>query len=125
MALWSGFMMRTGGRRTYFAGDTGYGDGQIFREMRRRLGRPDLGLIPIGAYAPRWFMGAQHADPNEAVQLMEDLGAARTVGIHWGVFQLTDEPWDEPREQLRGALARRRIAEHLFHAGPGLRYDAD
>jgi L-ascorbate metabolism protein UlaG (beta-lactamase superfamily) len=40
----------------YFAGDTGYGNGQIFREMRARLGRPDLALVPIGAYAPRWFM---------------------------------------------------------------------
>jgi L-ascorbate metabolism protein UlaG (beta-lactamase superfamily) len=91
MALWSGFMLSTSSGNAYFAGDTGYGDGRIFQEMRRRIGRPDLALIPIGAYAPRWFMSTQHTGPNEAVQIMEDLEAARAVGIHWGVFQLTDE----------------------------------
>ena len=124
MALWSGFMLSTSGGSVYFAGDTGYGDGRIFREMRQRIGRPDLALIPIGAYAPRWFMSAQHADPSEAVQIMEDLEAARAVGIHWGVFQLTNERRDEPPELLLEALARRGIAEDLFPAGePGLSYE--
>ncbi len=123
MALWSGFMLSTAGCRAYFAGDTGYGDGRIFQEVRRRIGRPDLALIPIGAYAPRWFMSAQHTDPNEAVHIMEDLEAARAVGIHWGVFRLTDERRGEPPELLLEALARRGIAEELFPAGePGLSY---
>ncbi len=126
MALWSGFMLRTSGGNVYFAGDTGYGDGRIFRQMRRRAGRPDLALIPIGAYAPRWFMNAQHTDPTEAVRIMEDLEAARAVGIHWGVFQLTDESRDEPRELLLESIARRGIAEGLFPAGvPGLSYGAN
>jgi L-ascorbate metabolism protein UlaG (beta-lactamase superfamily) len=126
MALWSGFMLSTNGGNVYFAGDTGYGDGRIFREMRRRTGRPDLALIPIGAYAPRWFMSSQHTDPNEAVQIMEDLEAARAVGIHWGVFQLTDEGRDEPHELLLETVARRGIAEGLFPAGaPGLSYGAN
>jgi L-ascorbate metabolism protein UlaG (beta-lactamase superfamily) len=125
MALWSGFMLSTSGGNVYFAGDTAYGDGRIFREIRRRTSRPDLALIPIGAYAPRWFMKAQHTDPNEAAQIMEDLEAARAVGIHWGVFQLTDEPRDEPRERLVETVARRGIDEDLFPAGvPGLVYDA-
>jgi L-ascorbate metabolism protein UlaG (beta-lactamase superfamily) len=121
MALWSGFMLNTGGGRAHFLGDTGYGNGRIFREVRRRIGRPDLALIPIGAYAPRWFMSAQHTDPNEAVQILEDLEAARAVGIHWGVFQLTDERRDEPPALLHEALERRGIAKNLFPAGePGL-----
>ncbi|HEX4267955.1 MAG TPA: MBL fold metallo-hydrolase [Steroidobacteraceae bacterium] len=124
MALWGGFMLSTTGGRAHFTGDTGYGDGRIFREARRRIGRPDLALIPIGAYAPRWFMSAQHTDPNEAVQIMEDLEATRAVGIHWGVFRLTDERRDEPPELLLEALARRRIAADLFPAGePGLSYE--
>ena len=126
MALWSGFMLSTAGGSAYFAGDTGYGDGRIFREVRRRIGRPDLALIPIGAYAPRWFMSAQHADPNEAVRILEDLEAARAVGIHWGVFQLTDERREEPPELLLEALARRGIAESLFPAGePGFSYESE
>jgi L-ascorbate metabolism protein UlaG (beta-lactamase superfamily) len=124
MALWSGFTLNTGGGRAHFAGDTGYGDGRIFREVRQRIGRPDLALIPIGAYAPRWFMSAQHTDPNEAVQILEDLEAVRAVGIHWGVFQLTNERRDEPPELLFEALARRGIAESVFPAGePGLSYE--
>jgi L-ascorbate metabolism protein UlaG (beta-lactamase superfamily) len=124
MALWCGFMFRTPGGSTYFAGDTGYGDGRIFREVRQRIGRPDIALIPIGAYAPRWFMSAQHTDPDEAVHIMEDLEAARAVGIHWGVFQLTDERREDPPELLLEALARRRIAEAAFPAGtPGVSYE--
>ena len=124
MALWCGFMLNTPAGSTYFAGDTGYGDGQIFREVRRRIGRPDLALIPIGAYAPRWFMSAQHTNPIEAVQILEDLEATRGVGIHWGVFQLTDERREEPPELLLEALARRRIAEDAFPAGePGVSYE--
>lgn len=124
MALWCGFMLSTGGGRAYFAGDTAYGNGRIFHEVRRLVGPPDLALIPIGAYAPRWFMSAQHTDPNEAVQILEDLEAVRAIGIHWGVFQLTDERRDEPPELLLEALARRGIAADLFPAGePGLSYE--
>ncbi len=124
MALWSGFVLSTTGGSAYFAGDTGYGDGRIFREVRQRIGRPDLALLPIGAYEPRWFMSPQHVDPNEAVQILEDLEAIRGVGIHWGVFRLTNEPRDQPPELLLEALARRGVAEELFPAGePGLSYE--
>jgi L-ascorbate metabolism protein UlaG (beta-lactamase superfamily) len=124
MALWCGFMLRTPGGSTYSSGDTGYGDGRIFREVRQRIGRPDLALIPIGAYVPRWFMRAQHTDPDEAVHIMEDLEATHAVGIHWGVFQLTDERREEPPELLLEALARRHIAEWAFPAGvPGVSYE--
>ena len=125
MALWSGFMLHTGGGCAYFAGDTGYGEGQIFREIRTRLGRPDLALIPIGAYAPRWFMCDQHVDPDEAVQIVETLEVGRAVGIHWGTFQLTNEAWGEPPQLLLDALARRGIDPRQFPAGePGLHYEA-
>ena len=68
MALWGGFMIRTPAGLVYFAGDTGYGTSEIFRAMRKRHGAPDLALIPIGAYAPRWFMSAQHCGPQDAVR---------------------------------------------------------
>lgn len=123
MALWSGFMVRTGSRLVYFAGDTAYGNGRIFREMRTRMGRPDMALIPIGAYEPRWFMKAQHADAREAVQIMEDLEAEQAVGIHWGVFRLTDEGREEPPAMLAASLEARGIAAARFPAGePGASY---
>jgi L-ascorbate metabolism protein UlaG (beta-lactamase superfamily) len=88
--------------------------------MRRRIGAPDLALIPVGAYAPDWFMRAQHTNPDDAVRVMLDLEAKRAIGIHWGVFQLTDEPHSEPVALLRQALDRHGVAAHRFEAAePG------
>lgn len=113
-ALWGGFMLRTKQALVYFAGDTGYGDGALFRRLFAEHGAPDLALIPVGAYAPRWFMRAQHTDPEEAVQIMLDLQAKQAVAIHWGCFQLTDEPREEPIERLRAALQAQAIAPSQF-----------
>ena len=120
MALWSGFMLRTDAKLVYFAGDTGYGTGRIFHAMRTRFGAPDLAILPIGAYDPRWFMAAQHVDPEEAIRILLDLGARAAVGMHWGTFKLTDERRDEPAERLLAGLQARGIAAERFVAmNPG------
>jgi L-ascorbate metabolism protein UlaG (beta-lactamase superfamily) len=124
MALWAGFLVRSSRGSVWFAGDTGYGDGSIFRDMRARYGEPDVALIPIGAYEPRWFMAAQHVDPQAAVRVFEDIGAHRALGIHWGTFQLTDEGREAPRVELAEALARAGIdAERFIAAEPGHSFD--
>jgi L-ascorbate metabolism protein UlaG (beta-lactamase superfamily) len=126
MALWAGHMIRAEAGLLWFAGDTAYGDGTPFRAIRERHGAPDIALIPIGAYAPRWFMSAQHADPAEAVRIHRDIGAARSIGIHWGSFQLTDEPREEPRERLAAALAAAGIAPERFVAAePGAVFERE
>jgi N-acyl-phosphatidylethanolamine-hydrolysing phospholipase D len=99
--LWGGWAVLHPSLRFFFSGDTGYS--QDFRDIRARLGAFDLAAIPIGAYEPRWFMGAQHVDPAQAVKIHQDLGARYSVGIHWGTFQLTDEPLDEPPFKLAEA----------------------
>lgn len=120
MALWGGFMLRVGQRLIYFAGDTGYGSGDIFRAMRATFGAPDLALLPIGAYDPRWFMAAQHADPEEAIRILRDLKARNAIAIHWGAFKLTDEPRDEPAQRLAAGLAAGGIdAARFVVAQPG------
>lgn len=120
MALWCGHWIETAAGTVWFAGDTGYGSGAIFPGIRGHYGEPYLALIPIGAYAPRWFMAAQHADPAEAVRIMQDVGAHHALGIHWGTFQLTDEPRDEPVLRLASALANAGIAADRFVAAqPG------
>lgn len=101
--LWSGFFIKAGPTRIYFAGDTGYQSG-LFAEIGRRLGPPDFAMIPIGAYEPRWFMREQHCNPAEAVQIHCDLGARLSAAMHWGTFQLTDEGRDAPPRALRDAL---------------------
>lgn len=116
MTLWSGHYLETPTGSIWFVGDTGYGDGRIFGGVRERLGSPDLALIPIGAYAPRWFMAAQHVDPADALRIFNDVGARRALGIHWGTFQLTDEARHEPVEELATALRAASIAPERFVA---------
>ena len=103
MALWGGFVLETPGGLIYCAGDTAYRDGKIFHEVRERLGRPAVAILPIGAYAPRWFMQTQHVDPEEAVQIAVDCGARQVLGIHWGTFPLADEPYQEPQDRFGAA----------------------
>jgi len=110
--LWGGFVVEADGVRLYFAGDSSRFPG--FREIGERLGPPDLALLPIGAYDPRWFMDVVHVTPEEAVDAHVALGARRSVAMHFGTFQLTDEPIDEPADRLRAALAERGIGDEAF-----------
>lgn len=106
--LWASWLLDIGGARLWFAGDTGYNEVQ-FKEIGERAGRIDLALIPIGGYAPRWFMGTHHVDPEGAIKIHRDIGATRSIGMHWGTFPLTAEgPMDPPRE-----LAARRLEYEL------------
>ena len=116
MALWSGFFVRAGRWSIYFAGDTGYGDGRIFPLIRERLGAPDIALLPIGAYEPRWMMRDSHMDPAEALTACEALEARQALALHWGVFNLSDEGRDEPAELLRRVVAQRGVDAQRFIA---------
>lgn len=100
--LWGGFYVAHPAQSIYFAGDTGYTP--AFAEIRARLGAPDLALLPIGAYEPRWFMAAMHMNPADAVQAFQDLEAKRAIGMHFGTFQLTAEAIDAPVHALTTAL---------------------
>ena len=103
-ALWSGYVL-DGPKRVYFAGDTGFGP--HFSEIGRRTGKPDVALLPIGAYLPAWFMSAQHISPAEAVAAHDALGARESVGIHFGTFRLADDGQDQPVTDLAAALEPR------------------
>jgi L-ascorbate metabolism protein UlaG (beta-lactamase superfamily) len=110
--LWGGFYFTTPARRVYFLGDSGYCP--HFREVRERLGAPDLALVPIGAYEPRWFMSKMHVNPPESVQAHLEIGSRLSVGMHFGTFRVTDEGIDEPAEGLRAELKKRGIPETEF-----------
>lgn len=112
-ALWGAYFIRSvAGRSAYFAGDTGYRD--HFRRTRERLGAPDLALLPIGAYEPRWFMKENHMNPDEAVRAHLDLGAAQSIPMHYATFRLTDEGYDEPLQALRTALGAHGVDAERF-----------
>lgn len=117
--LWSGFFIEAAGATAHFVGDTGYDD-NLFAGIRGRLGSPDLAMIPIGAYEPRWFMAPHHCDPAGAVQIHRDLGARLSLAMHWGTFQLTDEAREAPPRELTAALAEAGLPEDVFRAlSPG------
>lgn len=107
MALWGGFILEAPAGVIYCAGDTAYRDGAIFKEIRKRFGPQQVAILPIGAYAPRWFMQTQHTDPGEAIQIADDCGAKQMLGVHWGTFKLTDEPFDEPAQKLASTVQAR------------------
>src|SRR4029079_12236856 len=111
-ALWSGFTIEVGGRRIYFAGDSGYAT--IFRDIAARVGSMDLALLPIGAYEPRWFMKDVHMNPAEAVQAHLDLEAKQSLGMPFGTFQLTPEAIDDPLIALDEACRSRRVRPTQF-----------
>jgi len=79
--LWCSWLVDSGPRRYFFAGDTGYFPG--FAEFGQRLGPIDVAMLPIGAYEPRWFMQHQHMDPAEAYQAFLDLRAQHMLAMHW------------------------------------------
>lgn len=113
--LWAGFMIEVTGLRPYkfiHLGDTGYSDD--FKEIGKRFGPIDLAAIPIGAYEPRDFMAAAHVSPKEAVQIMNDLNAKSAIGIHWGTFEMTKEPLDQPPMDLSTALKDAGISSEKF-----------
>ena len=102
-SLWGGWFFKFEDYSIFHAGDTGYSND--FKETKSRLGSPKYAFIPIGAYDPEWFMAESHVNPEDAVQIMLDLGAENSFGMHWATFKLTDEDTLEPKERLNKAIS--------------------
>ncbi|MFN7906270.1 MAG: MBL fold metallo-hydrolase [Pseudobdellovibrionaceae bacterium] len=111
-ALWGGFYFQGLGKKIYFAGDSGYC--QCFTEVQRRLTAPEIALIPIGAYEPRWFMKESHLNPEESVQSHLDIGAKTSIAMHFGTFPLTDESIDDPIVDLQKAKDKKQLSPEAF-----------
>lgn len=119
-SAWGGFVLEGRNATLYHAGDTGWFDG--FASIAERFPSIDLALLPIGAYAPAWFMEPHHMNPEHAIDALLVLRARAMVPMHWGAFQLTDEPLQEPIERLRRAWDVRRPAAalHVMSVGQTL-----
>jgi L-ascorbate metabolism protein UlaG (beta-lactamase superfamily) len=106
-ALWGAFVLETAGGNIYFAGDTGYG--KHFKVAKEKFLSFRLALLPIGAYSPRWLHQKIHLDIEEMICAHTDLGSPHTIPIHYGTFQLSDELYDEPIQELKKTLEIRQI----------------
>ncbi|EJC0565082.1 MBL fold metallo-hydrolase [Enterobacter sp. 168J2] len=101
-SLWCGWVFEGRHHRFWFSGDTGYSPELLL--IPERLGKIDAAALPVGAYAPRWFMAVHHMDPQSAVALWQQLGCPLAFPVHWGVFELADEALDDPIKELTDAL---------------------
>ena len=121
-ALWCGWVMQTdidkplSTKTVYFMGDTGYC--ASLKKIADKFKHIDIALIPIGAYAPRWFMQSQHIDPQQALKLYDELNCQSAIAIHWGAFELADEPLDEPPTLLNSLKGDRSF--HILKIGDSL-----
>ena len=104
-SLWGGFVLEVPSGTIYFAGDTAAGS--HFAAIRQRFGPMTLSLIPIGAYAPRWFMAPMHVDPVEALHASLMLESQTSIAIHHATFNLADDAYEAPALAL--ARARRAL----------------
>jgi L-ascorbate metabolism protein UlaG (beta-lactamase superfamily) len=92
--LWGAFVFQTKERTLYFGGDSGYGS--HFCTARELFPAIDIAIVGVGAYKPEWFMHPNHISPQDAVKAFHDLGARTFIPMHYGTFDLSDEPAGEP-----------------------------
>ncbi len=119
--LWGGFAVCAPDCHLFYAGDTGYS--RDFQDIHAHFaerqaavsgGGFDIALLPIGSYEPRWFMADQHVNVKEALQIHRDIGAKRSLGVHWGTFELTDEALDEPPRGLAACRKAEGVDDDAF-----------
>ena len=98
-----GWEIKTTQHKIYFSGDTGYGP--EFKEIRKRRGRFDTALVPIGAFKPALLFNDVHATPEQAVKIASDLGAPVAIANHWGTFAFGVEKPSEAKARFLGAAS--------------------
>lgn len=119
---WGSYAFVAGKTAVYFAGDTGYAS--HFRRIAEKFPQGfTAALMPIGAYAPRWFMKPTHIDPPEAVAAALELKAKIILPVHWATFRQSDEKMMEPILYLQREAAAKGI--RYRHWVPGESYEID
>jgi N-acyl-phosphatidylethanolamine-hydrolysing phospholipase D len=117
LRLWSSWVVTGGGKRFYFAGDTGYT--RTLGEIGKTLGPFDLAAIPIGGYSAYQQRHPNHVNPEEAVDLFELVGGRLFVPIHFGTFDLNREPFAEPPQRLMRSALAHGVEEKVAILSPG------
>jgi L-ascorbate metabolism protein UlaG (beta-lactamase superfamily) len=94
--LWGNFLIEYKDKKIFFACDTGYGD--VYKDLGKKYGPIDLTFINIGAYdfRPMFEKSVYHTNPEEALNIAQDLKSKKVIGMHWGTVVLSLEPIMEP-----------------------------
>lgn len=109
--LWGGFVIEGAGKTIYFSGDSGYGS--HYAELAELFPKIDYFIVGIGAYQPNWFMHANHNSPQEAFQGFLDAKADALIPMHFGRFDLSDEPPSEPLRLLKEKAAEANVSDKI------------
>ncbi len=97
--LWGSFMIKTNEKTLYFAADSGAAN--HFAKIGKLYPNIDFCFIGIGTYEPAWFMQPNHLSPQQAAQMCNDTGAKNLIPMHYGTFDLSDEPISQPLTLLK------------------------
>ena len=102
--LWGSFLIEYKDKKLFFACDTGYGN--IYKKIGEKYGPIDLTIINIGAYnfypmSPNKDKSIYHTNPEEALNIAQDLKSKKVLGMHWGTVILSLEPIFEPPERFK------------------------
>ncbi|MFL5753613.1 MAG: MBL fold metallo-hydrolase [Bacteroidia bacterium] len=109
--LWGAFAIQHKAKTIYFSGDTGYAD--HFKALPELFPGLDVCIIGCGAYSPRWFMRSNHIAPDDAVKAFHETGAELMIPMHYGCFDLSDEPAGEPVRILKQITEEEQLQERL------------
>ncbi|AHM58827.1 hypothetical protein D770_02800 [Flammeovirgaceae bacterium 311] len=96
--LWGSFYISDRNKSIFFAGDTAYN--KHFKTIADVMGKTNICLMPIGAYKPEAMMQSSHLSPDEAVKAFNQLNAEVMIPMHYGTFDISDEPLGEPIRRL-------------------------
>ncbi|WP_238531649.1 MBL fold metallo-hydrolase [Nitritalea halalkaliphila] len=118
--LWGGFYIKSKTKSIFFMGDSGYD--AHFKLIADALGAPDYAIMGVGAYKPEWFMAQAHISPLDAIKAFNEMGAKTFIPMHYGTFDLSDEPslepWDvlwEHKKTINGKLEEGILGRNYFH----------
>lgn len=113
-SLWGGFIIKSKDKSIYFAGDTGFGEGKIFRIIKEKFQNITLSILPIGAYKPEWFLQNMHSTPEESAKIFKILESEYAIPMHYDTFQLSDEEYQDPLIDLKQAITKHQIEKDKF-----------
>jgi L-ascorbate metabolism protein UlaG (beta-lactamase superfamily) len=109
--LWGSYIIQVHDTTIFFGGDSAYS--KYYCEIGELFPRVDYFITGIGAYEPRWFMKPIHKSPDEAVQAFVDMNAGVLIPMHYGTFDLSDEPPGQPLRDLTTAAKAAGVEDKL------------
>jgi len=111
---YQGYVLQ-GSKTVYFAGDTGLNN--QFREIGERFDI-DLAVLPIGAYHPPSFR-YHHVSPEDALEAVKRLRAKHLLPVHYGAFDLSWEPFEEPPLRMAKVAKQAGMEDRVHIIPPG------